>query len=50
MAQLNQTPTIADIGAFLNPELIEPEFDDADFELLAAQDYWACHRATVEAA
>jgi len=31
-------------------EIIEQDFDDADFELLAVQDYWACHTATVEAA
>lgn len=30
-------------------EVIEHDFDDTDFELLAQQDYWACHTATMEA-
>lgn len=30
-------------------EVLERDFDDADFELLYAQDYWAGHSAQMEA-
>ena len=41
--------TFDDMTYLPSSEVIEQDFDDADFELLATQDYWACHRATSEA-